>query len=1851
MLLKIALTEPCTIEQLSGKKSEVMIKTASGRVLIEPGSEKELIVQAEIKKHPNALFFRAKAIKADEPNSNGDSFSKKELLSAYKSFEGVPFFTNHENQDIEKAKGKIIFAEWDEEENSIYTIAFVDRDAYPHICRGIEQGYMTGVSMGAAVEYSICNICENKAERTEDYCEHIRNRKSRKFNGKARNVRTGEVNQFKDELVFEHNYGIKFIELSGVVDPACPSCHIEGIITNDNYLGKVANVEGYLRMVKSAALQKEASQEELDQIEEMLGTLENIAVSLIKNRKQVEVEFASELVDIIANLQTWTDELVGAGYGSIESNVPGTYEEPQAGDPMAEQPVEGMEGGLETAPREGMPAPTPVSSGQSMDAGSAPGQQLVNTPQLPVTAPMRPNAINEGGITKVADKIVDRYDFGHSILQKAASLCGKMNKTGEKDMGKRRTVASKEKEKERAMKVLSSSWQEKQSFFEYIKEVPSIKIDNLKLSIKNRDDSFIIVAEDDESDKMQIWTYDDLTDDDKQTISETPKLAAQQFLKLFANKTNSREGVKRMSKETKQAGANTVLATPDVTIERQLEDNRSELYHGRAGEEQHVVTQKQLEGNNVYPRTGEREVVTEKQLDDTDLKLNPRQDTEAEVTTEKQLEGSGGPSERKNEDKHTVTQDQLDREGYRTGNEPDVVTEKQLDNVDPAWSRKANRDPALFKSARDHMNLVVDAFAEVSLETGATPEELQSIARVSVASTQSRVKLAEALLEESSTEKALPFSKRASYWNQKNVKVATASTAEVERSLVDKLRVIASDNTINPDTVIDAVDVLSDGDDGVTSISAKVDEKLAEASSVEERVNVKDELRSALKEAATENDSRNQGLDESDEDFVEASDEDEDETVEANSKLERDAEREKILASLEQETVEASSTDDIINPEKLDGADIVIETDFNELGTARTAKTFRKEIVKFAKVALATENMKLASITNVTIDGNTIQIAVQTDTGEESVSIPIGEEVSPMEEEVVPEGDLAGEGLESELGVEDDLMGNVNNMASYNGNKMQKEAQSPMGGGMGGAGGEVSAPGSPESLDGMPPADDGALQALTTGDEEELGEEIPTVGEKQAPWSICPECGASDVDVTKEEDGGIHGNCNGCGAEYEALVKKTVEFKIVKPTKSVGEEGGEIPEGPEGPEEIPALPVAAQTKIDKNSIVRIAANREANGDVCPSCGNTHCPVVASGNGQTKCECGQCGTAFEKNLIISSSDPSKGLLRVEWNVTPNESCPECKEEAKVFASKLKVAGMLKTAKANSDQFPMSNCMERLARTYGGNTVARFGPCKGKPMADCVCNELEKLGFTKVRQLNKLAEVSMQEDPMDTCVKEQEDKGHDVVEAKSICNCLKKKFASVTSDNIYAQAFAEDAKAGKIPINSYDLNTLNDMYNEEKAYFAKKAQAILDEVDIGDSLDPLDSIEVEVEEIDELPSSEESAVESVTITGDNLEVVIEDGGEEEDVELSDESELADNLNDNEGEEDMETFDANSLAEALAMNSSRVRRSGAESNLKLAGKPKLIETIEKDVEAGVPRSNATIRNEGADNIDVKMAKPSAPRSSALMGQETNIPAGLPDVPVDSSYMGGEKGIQSGMPAINNEIKGTVIAEAEKNLVEAQRQLVEAKKLKEVDSVEGDVRAGVPRSNATMGHEGSDNIDVKMEKASAPRSSALMGQETNIPADAPDVPISNAYMGKEKEAQGDAPGTNDKYLTQVAKRNEQLDRIATARRDEALRTTAWLASNGRIASDKATFDNVVKALANFEVDKIVSTAETMFPAKAVKTASTQPVVKTAGLGLPALVLASAPVQEATFQNKLEGAFTIGSHNLNNKLIDDEQR
>jgi hypothetical protein len=1742
MFLKIALTEQEPLETIPSQNgsSDVMIKTASGKILIEPNSEKAKRVEAEIKKHPNALFFRSKAIVADEPNSNGDYFSEEELKKAYKTFEGVPFFTNHDNQHIENARGKNIFAEWVPEEKAVYVISFVDRDAYPHICRSIEEEYVNGVSMGCSVEYSECNICGNVAERTDDYCTHIRNRKGRKFNGSARNVKTGEIKQFKDEPVFEYNYGIKFIELSAVVDPACPSCRIEGLITNDHFLGKkIANLENQIHMVKTSSLLKEAGQEDVQQIENVLQTLEDQAVNLIQNRKQVEPEFASDLVEIITKLQEWLDELIAAGFANFETNnVPGTLgDDTNLGEDLLNPDgMTEMEGEMQAQPESQGQMPMPVSEEESISesesvgsVSGSPNKGPVSAPQLPISAPLKPqsNSIQRIEDIRVSKDIINK---GNELTGELLKVASSFNK-GEDDMAKRRTISEKKEQKNNAMEKLSSSWKEKQEFFEYIKEVPSIQNNNIKLSVNLKDDSFIIVAEDKNSNELgsKTWTYENLSEEEKNLIKESPKEAAVKLMETFAKSlVNQKEGENQMTDINKKAGAETVQKDPNVITEKQLDQKG--LYHERTGEELERTTEKQLE----VQRKPEQQVLTEKQLDSQEL-LHARKDTPETITQDQLTKDTDGASARKGSPT-TITQDQL--EEYR-GTSPEVVTEKQLSDAPTPWSRVANRNPENFKSAKDHMNEVINVAGNVVISSGCTPSELCQVASSMVDSTKNRYDLSLSILE-SGPEENIDFAKRIAFWNNKNLKVASSGKKEIAQLIVDGLRKVASDETINPDVVLDALDVIGEGNNALKAIEKDVEAKLSNAETKETVASRKDEMRSALGSDET------QDVDSSDASSKEAIDK-------------RASERKEILASLAEKKIkkEASSvkTSDnkILNEKvvKASKADTIIETSFEEIGLEKTASKkddFKKSIKSFAKGALASQNVRLASITNVTISGDTIQIAVQTDEGNEEVSIPVGEKTAPLPEETMPEGDVDGEGLEN-------LM-DEGTFASDK--KMTKEAQSPMGGGVPQTPGGVSAPGAPEmGLDAPAPAEDDPIQSLTTGVEEEL--DVPEMKSKQLPpWVVCPLTGSTDVDVEVQDDGSIKGKCNDSGVEFEALMKTEIEYKILNPG-DIGDIGGA--EAPEEPE-VPAMPVAAEISLDKGTITKVGKSLEEHGHVCPGCGEKHCEASVDKAGHVEYKCAKCKTNVVKDILVSSKNPEQGKLRVAWDVFPDvEDCESCKEQAARFASKIKVANMVKQAKANEQDFPSANCIERIARKYGGNTVGTFGPCKGKPLAECICDQLKTYSLRTVRHMERLAEASMQKDPMDECLEEQTKEGYSEKEAKSICGCLKETFASNNADNIYVHAFEQDIKDGREKILT--ANDLESMYEYQKSLETNDNEIkkeVFEDKDLSEELPPLKEAEVEIETEKE------------------------------------------------------------TAQAMSK----------EKTYKIAESPKQVEDIEKNTTT--PRGDAKMGEESAENIDVECKKPDVPRGDATMGQEEKSENKLPDVPVDSSYMGSEKETQEGMPEINNEIKGTVIA----------------KKLKEVDTVEKNTTT--PRGDATMGEEGKDNIDVDTKTPDVPRSKATMGEESedniDVKAETPDVPVDNSYMGEEKEVQKDMPEINDEMLKQVMqKRDSQLDRIAQARKNEAIQTTAYLASQGRIASDKNTFDNVVKALEVFEIDQISQVAETMFP---IKTASVKKEEKTVeghnvpGIGIMEPKTAST---ENDFQKKLSSAFTIGNKQFDESL------
>jgi hypothetical protein len=169
---------------------------ADPKDVLEKYKDFDIVKEMQARKGAKLLWVRARAIDADVVNANGDLFSKEELLKeveikgekipVYKTFEGVPIYTNHKNDDIEQAKGMVVYSEWNDEENCVYCTFFVDEEAYPDIARNIRTGVIHDVSMGASVEWGVCSICGNKAYTEKDYCEHLKKYKGKTFpeNGK-----------------------------------------------------------------------------------------------------------------------------------------------------------------------------------------------------------------------------------------------------------------------------------------------------------------------------------------------------------------------------------------------------------------------------------------------------------------------------------------------------------------------------------------------------------------------------------------------------------------------------------------------------------------------------------------------------------------------------------------------------------------------------------------------------------------------------------------------------------------------------------------------------------------------------------------------------------------------------------------------------------------------------------------------------------------------------------------------------------------------------------------------------------------------------------------------------------------------------------------------------------------------------------------------------------------------------------------------------------------------------------------------------------------------------------------------------------------------------------------------------------------------------------------------------------------------------------------------------------------------------------------------------------------------------------------------------------------------------------
>lgn len=612
---------------------------------------------AAIEKNPDNLFVKVFAIKANEVNDNGDCFNEAELKKAAHTFVGVPVFVNHQNDNVENARGKVVHSWYDDAAKGIYCINMVDRNAYPRLARGIEENYITGTSMGAQVGYSLCSICHNKAATADEFCSHIKNGKNRKISGKHEckyhdspceptdpcpldGTKKGDVHELmhKEAKVYEWNYDIKFIEDSFVVNPACHDCLVCDILNIDAVkkvtssrileLKKVASaLSEKVNAMTDGSLEKTAGKTEVEALTQAMNLMEHVARSMMAQKQQIQLDYVSDLVEQLASVQSLTDELVEMGYAQLPS-------------PPEQQIALGNM----------MQAPTGGQSQQVMNPSQVEQQPQQSVQSL--TQHSNPSSASLGELGSVTRPTFTgaSEELKKDFLKQSKNISNKLNNVSSSLRGSLVLLS------QRSTEVANS---------EHIAEFSN---GNLKITFANVEGEGFVVGKW-KDDKLVSWaSAEEFGDEVKALIASSPQEAA----KIIISQYQKELGVNMSANTTKVASGDT--SQQEITTQKQL-DSAGPL-HPREDKAPTVTTQAQLEGN------GEIKPVNDTTSDDNQL----RKDKAPEVITQAQLESLDGPLARWNDFPEVITQAQWNEMSRRVssslgGDYTDQITQAQLQSL------------------------------------------------------------------------------------------------------------------------------------------------------------------------------------------------------------------------------------------------------------------------------------------------------------------------------------------------------------------------------------------------------------------------------------------------------------------------------------------------------------------------------------------------------------------------------------------------------------------------------------------------------------------------------------------------------------------------------------------------------------------------------------------------------------------------------------------------------------------------------------------------------------------------------------------------------------------------------------------------------------------------------------------------------------------------------------------------------------------------------------------------------------------------------------------------------------------
>lgn len=1315
-------------------------------------------LQAAISKNPDNLFVKVFAIKANEVNDNGDCFSEQELEKSAHTFIGVPVFVNHQNDNIENARGKVVHSWYDESSKGIYCINMVDRAAYPKLARGIEEGYITGTSMGAQVTYSICSVCHNKAHTADEFCSHIKGGKNRKISGKYEckyhhspcnpeddcpldGKKKSENKEIihKESQVFEWNYGIKFIEDSFVVNPACHDCLVCDILNLDNVKTKVADkieelkkvassLSGFIGTMKEGSLEKTAGKAELQALTQAMNLMEHVARSMMAQKQQVQLDYVSDLVEQLAKVQSLTDELTEMGYAQLPS-----------------------------PPEQAIALGNVMSLGDNISqqsSASQPPQQQPPQSYAPSSQPSSSQPPQSGAMDGGIGSITRPSFVGASVDLKKDFL-----RQGENISNKLESVSSAL----RASIILLAQRSKEVAESEQIAEFSS---GDTKVVVANVDNSGIIFGKFKDN-KLVSWaSVDEFGDDIKSLANSNPQEAA----KLVLNQYQKESGVNMSAnKTTKVAGSES--SQFDVTTQKQL-DNAGPL-HPREDKAPTVTTQAQLDGDgelkpvndttsddNQLRKGNSPEVITQAQLDSIEHDDIARWDSHPEVITEAQwTEMSRRVSSSLGSDyTEQVTQAQLESlQKSHKWTAPEVITQAQL-NEQKKVSPEGKSDSArLAYSAKDLVKAASNTVADAIANYGLTPAEVSSAIGKMSSSPFASIKAGYLALINASPSKVKA---RLAERNRKNYFAKLASSNNSKVRAVDSFLAAMGDNIgyLKAEDFVDAIRFVASDKKAFAAAESLAHTKLASATNSSEDVVVSKE--DIFREAFASLDRPEDGL------YKICGTLTDDVSVDPDNKNQFM----KAMFAFAQQHINVPF---VITNIKLDKEAGIFETECKEeqfcssqekkafsyvmngqMKVSNTVKTEAPKVEKKARSINRANLLKEAQMMGGQMGGGMGGGGPAGGMGSTMPGADAGMGGAPAAESLSGPGDDLGEG-------QDDMMGG-------------------------------------EEGD-MQPKPPGTICPVCGSSDVDVLDGKGKCGNCAAEFSYKVE-----LEITKypglldsgdeEEEGSA-----GLGGE--------------------GEEGGEGFALPGG-EEPASLPVAATTRLNPAMLKKAAEDAKLRGQewslgsISPYTGSNSVMKISN----NKFLCLDTGSTYEVHVAGVDKGGKKAVF-AEWRFEAkplSRGCESCRRKKASFVNSLKSAGIsedtfdsmmlfdkgeaiiamknkgllnpVKLASKNSllnglkktasygGKFPIETCREKIARKYGENALAMSGPCEGKNLADCVCQKLSTAGVYANDIAIKVASIWSNEDLMVTCVEDfVRSRKFSMKQACFICDQLKAKYA--------------------------------------------------------------------------------------------------------------------------------------------------------------------------------------------------------------------------------------------------------------------------------------------------------------------------------------------------------------------------------------------------------------------------------------------------------------------------------------------